>query len=290
MEWFKFFANLPDDPRVQAAEDDGDAGWLLVQSFCYVTRAESLADGEGFVPDTQIRRFGCTSRQVAALVRERIYIRDDLRKGYMLDPSIWNEDHNLSDSAERKREADRKRIAAKRAAARARQNGHESRDSRATDDATRSATCRAADATDQRDSRTLDLDQKRSDLPAVALVARLADRYAHVLDDDDLLKIVIDSIHARTSRVIAAAEARRIAADILDASKRKVASPAAYVRHAIEREPDPAARWLAAPAPVQPPLVAIATPPCGECDEETRLTREDKPRRCPNCHPLREAS
>jgi hypothetical protein len=29
---------------------------------------------------------------------------------------------------------------------------------------------------------------------------------------------------------------------------------------------------------------------CGQCEQETRLTREDNPRRCPRCHPLRRAS
>lgn len=29
-------------------------------------------------------------------------------------------------------------------------------------------------------------------------------------------------------------------------------------------------------------------PWCGECDEKTRLIDPDKPRRCPNCHPLRD--
>ncbi len=31
-------------------------------------------------------------------------------------------------------------------------------------------------------------------------------------------------------------------------------------------------------------------PWCGECDETTRLTSDDNPHRCPNCHPLAEAS
>lgn len=39
---------------------------------------------------------------------------------------------------------------------------------------------------------------------------------------------------------------------------------------------------------------ARAAPPkppwCRECDERTRMTGEDAPRRCPNCHPLREVS
>jgi hypothetical protein len=36
---------------------------------------------------------------------------------------------------------------------------------------------------------------------------------------------------------------------------------------------------------------ATPKPPwCRECDERTRMTGEDTPRRCPNCHPLRRAS
>jgi hypothetical protein len=31
--------------------------------------------------------------------------------------------------------------------------------------------------------------------------------------------------------------------------------------------------------------VKTRPPWCGECDEATRLTDEDKPRRCPDCHP-----
>ena len=43
MEWGKLFASLPDDPRVQAA-DDAELGafGLLVQSMCYCTSAEDL--------------------------------------------------------------------------------------------------------------------------------------------------------------------------------------------------------------------------------------------------------
>lgn len=121
MEWGRLYANLINEPRVQAAEDDGRAFGLLIESMCYCTSAES----EGFIPDTQVRRFLCSSRPgVTALAREELWIRDDERRGYVLDPRIWSEERNLSDSAEKKREADRKRIAEKRAAAKAAQNGH----------------------------------------------------------------------------------------------------------------------------------------------------------------------
>jgi hypothetical protein len=122
MEWGRLYARLPDDPRVQAAEDDGGAAWLLIQSMCYVTSAES----EGFIPDTQVPRFGGPrlKQRVEALTREELWVRETARKGYVLDPVIWTEERNLSDAAERKRERDRLRIAAKRAATKAGQNGH----------------------------------------------------------------------------------------------------------------------------------------------------------------------
>lgn len=122
MEWGRLYARLPDDIRVQAAEASGGAFGLLVESMCYCTSAES----EGFIPDSQLRRFlGFKPGRVAALAREELWLRDEKRNGYTLNPEIWNEERNLSDSAERKRQADRERVAAKRAAARfAAQNGH----------------------------------------------------------------------------------------------------------------------------------------------------------------------
>ena len=121
MEWGRLYANLPDDPRVQAAEDNGGAFGLLIESMCYCTSAET----GGFIPDSQLRRFlGHKAGRVTALARENLWLRDDGRRGYLLDPEIWTEERNLSDSAEKKREADRKRIADKRAAAKAGQNGH----------------------------------------------------------------------------------------------------------------------------------------------------------------------
>lgn len=138
MEWSKQYASLVDDPRVQAAEDDGGAGWLLWQSISYCARVET----DGFIPHTQIGRFGGPKlkTRVAALVREGIFVPSE--GGYQLDPDLWNEDRNLDGAAERKREADRRRIAEKRAKERAAQNGHASmsRDSSATCSATGSAT------------------------------------------------------------------------------------------------------------------------------------------------------
>jgi hypothetical protein len=146
VEWTRLYASLPNLPRVQAAEDSDGAAWLLVQSICYCTHAES----DGFIPDTQVPRFGGVRlrQRVAALAREGLWIRAG--KGYTLDPDIWSEERNLSDSAEKKRSADRERQRTKRAAAKAAQNGSvQSRDSRATVGATHPAT-------GSRDSRTPD--------------------------------------------------------------------------------------------------------------------------------------
>jgi len=120
MEWGKLYANLAHEPRVQAAEDDGGAFGLLTESMCYLTSAET----GGFIPDSQVRRFVCYKQaRVAALAREGIWIRSGERSGYTMDPAIWTEERNLSDSAERKKEADRLRIKAKRDAARAAADG-----------------------------------------------------------------------------------------------------------------------------------------------------------------------
>jgi len=89
----------------------------------------------------------------------------------------------------------------------------------------------------------------------LAAVAELADRYGRVLDDEDLLSAVIKTIHARTGRSIDSGDARRIAADILAAAKRQVGNPVAYVTKTIEREKDPAGRWLSGPGEYQPPML-----------------------------------
>lgn len=265
MEWSKLFASLPDNPRVQAAEDDGAAGWLLIQSFCYCTSAESGT----FIPKTQVPRFGGQRlrQRVAALVREGLWIA--VPDGYLLDPEIWNEDRNLSDSAERKKQADRERIAAKRAAAKAPQNGHVShdmsRDSRTGRDATSSGDCRT-------------VDQIRSESLG-SVVRDLSRRFAPAREDDDLLKAVIDSIHQRTRRVITADQATVIAGEIL--SGQDVKNSRAYVQAAILREPNPAARWLPAEPATEPER-------CGKCSPSRRL--EDPVTGtdigpCPECHP-----
>ena len=125
MEWGRLYANLADDPRVQRAEVSDGAGWLLVESMGYCTSAET----GGFIPHTQIERFLGGSkkpRKIAALVREKVWL--PVEGGYLLNPDLWSEERNLSDSAEKKKAADRERIKAKRAAAKAAQNGDMSRD------------------------------------------------------------------------------------------------------------------------------------------------------------------
>jgi hypothetical protein len=94
----------------------------------------------------------------------------------------------------------------------------------------------------------------RSDPAPLAAVADLADRYGRRLDDDDLLKAVIRTINSKTGRTICADDARRIAAGILGSARRRVSDAPAYVTRAIEREPDPAARWL------RPPAILVVLP------------------------------
>jgi len=294
MEWCKLFANLPDHPRVQAAEDNGGAGWLLAQSFCYCTRAES----DGFIPYTQVPRFGGErlKQRVAALVREGLWIADDDLGGYLLDPEIWNEDRNLSDQAEKKRKADRLRMAAKRAAERASgasQNGHMSRDSRATRSATPSATSR-------RDSRTVEKRRGEQPPPASPLPlwpAAVPDARPEEEGDQSGRQT------SQWDALVAAIRAERPGWSTRSI-ERALADPSVAERPwdlvwsaALEVARDPASEhpgrlahdgpWWTRPAA---PHTAPRPPWCGDCDEQTRLTSEDHPRRCPVCHPLREAS
>lgn len=234
MEWGKLFASLPDEPRVQAAEDDGGAFGLLAESMCYCTAAGS----GGFIPDTQVRRFLCFKpTRVKALSRENLWQRDEAGRGFRLDPEIWNEERNLSDSAEKKRKADRERIAAKRAGER----GDMSRDIPATGSATCSSGSRGLDQ-----SREEEKDHPSSERPSLTLVADP--------DDDDLIQVVIKMIYTQAARIVSPADARSIAAEILSSAKGPVSDRRRYVEAAIAREPDPAARWLGpVSTPFQPP-------------------------------------
>jgi hypothetical protein len=115
----------------------------------------------------------------------------------------------------------------------------------------------------------------------VDVVSHVADRYVRALDDDDLLKTIIDLIHERTGRVVPAAHARAVAESILSGARKRPASVTAYLRAAIRNERDPKGRFLP-PDPKQPPQ-----PQCGECNHYRRLEDADGndlgP--CPTCNP-----
>jgi hypothetical protein len=99
-----------------------------------------------------------------------------------------------------------------------------------------------------------------------------------LVDEDLILKSIIDSIHERTGRVIGAAHARIIAASLLEG--RQPRDRVAYCQTAIRREPNPAQRFLPAGSSDLPPQ-------CGRCSPARRLEDDDGhdlgP--CPTCHP-----
>lgn len=259
--------------------------------MCYCTSAET----GGFIPHTQIERFsgGPKKKQkVAALVREQVWLV--VEGGYMLNPDLWTEKRNLSDQVEKKKEADRKRIAAKREAERAgRENGDMSRDSRATCRATSDATSRA---TRSSDSRTVD--RRREDLSTVDVVSHPPRRNARPRDDDDdLTSAAINAFLERTECVITADDARSIVAKVLARAPAgtRVIHPARYVAAAIANESDPYALLgdpplltEILPQPAQKPFTARPDW-CGDrlCDRLTR--RREHPETgndagpCPEC-------
>jgi hypothetical protein len=256
MEWGRLYANLASDPRCQAAQDDGGAGWLLIESMCYCTSAET----GGFIPHTQVERFGggaARKRMVAALVREKIW--QPVEGGYLLDPLLWSEERNLGDQAEKKREADRKRIAARRAAARgAVPVGLVSRDSRATSRATEET---IHDATCSGDSRGLE--KSREEKNKTSVVSQLTVTGARGADDDDdeLVAAVTDAVLVRTGCLLNGGEARAVAARVLARVKPGVAvhHPPRYVAAAIAEEADLYAELLLdAPPPLREALAAAA--------------------------------
>jgi hypothetical protein len=300
MEWCKFYANLPDLPRVQAADDAAPGAFkLLMQAMAYLTRAES----GGFIPDTQVPYFGPRWKaRVAALVAEGLWIREE--RGYRVDPEIWSEERNLNDSAERKKEADRKRVAAKRAAekaareAAAREAGDASRDSRAT--------CRA---TPGRDSRTVEKKREEKTSPPNPPKRR---RRPTAPPGPPLLNLAAtprtgegeessDHEDQATAELVAAVRAAR--PDWSTAAIRKALAddrvrdrPWPLIREAaltVARDPlsqHPGRLAHDGPWWYQKPATAAGPPRpdhCGRCDSDTRLTLEDRPRRCPVCHPLR---
>jgi hypothetical protein len=63
------------------------------------------------------------------------------------------------------------------------------------------------------------------------------------------------------------------------------ATPTRRVGRTESHPPDPP-RSDARAGPPGSPAVAARPPWCGECDEATRMRDPDRPRRCPDCHPL----
>lgn len=131
------------------------------------------------------------------------------------------------------------------------------------------------------ESGAIPSDQSKSKSSSMAdLVGRLNVSYAHELDDDDLLKVIIDSIHARTGRVVPAAHARKVATGILAAASRRPKNLGAYLRASIQKEPDPRSRFLP-PEPEQPARH------CARCHDSRRIedTAGNDAGPCPDCHP-----
>lgn len=92
-------------------------------------------------------------------------------------------------------------------------------------------------------SDRLPIAPSRPDLSLVSVDNQSADRNARGDPDFDvILKTIIETIYDRTSRVIDATWAARVREHILGA--RSVGDPVAYVRTAIETEPDPQTRFL----------------------------------------------
>lgn len=322
MEWCRLYASLPNLPCVQAAEHSAPgAGWLLIESMCYLTSAES----QGFIPHTQVPRFAGPDldRRVKALVCEGIYIEED--RGYLLNPDIWNEERNLSDAAERKRRADRERMAAKRASERAGRDAQVSRDSRATGRATGDATPSATSSGEpagqgsrgfpqpprdlqvvdnqaqmSRDSRAHRREEKNKPPPTPPPAWRQPPLMAAVQTEGEGDEIFPGINPADFAEFVAEIRAIR-PAWATESIRRALTRPAvtergwALARYAMRVvATDPTTQkpgrlehdgdWWNRP-PAQP--ASAARPPhCGECDPDTRLIGADRPKRCPKCHPL----
>jgi len=114
--------------------------------------------------------------------------------------------------------------------------------------------------------------------PEGSVVTHPADR-SEPPPDLMAIQTVQKAIEERTGKKLSAADARVVATTII--GKESIRNPAAYLKAAIMRDPDPR-RFLPA-RPARGPKPAW----CGICDKDTRLTGPaDQPYRCPNCHPL----
>jgi hypothetical protein len=305
LEWCRLYANLRDDERVQAAEDTAQSGWLLVLSMCYCTAAEN----GGFIPHSQVRRFGLANaeRKVKGLLAENLWRPAD--GGYLLDPDLWSEERHLSDSADRKRRADRDRQAAKRARDKAASNGSghsdtsrdESRDNRVT--VTPANGDGHSDAS--RDSRGHRRGEKRRTPPTPpgdvrplwpSAVADVPEEGEESQDTDTPLNALVTEVRKIRPEWSSASIRRALAHRDVTERGWKRARPAMLAVAADPASEQPGrlrhdGPWWKSPGPIPAaPRPADRDPWCGQCDEKTRLTRDDQPRRCEVCHPLREAS
>jgi len=295
MEFFKMFASLPDMKEVMAADDAeiGSLG-LLVQCMCYCTSTGS----PGFVPDGKMYRFGGArlTERTEALAAEGLLIRGE--RGWHINPEAWCEERNLNDAAERKREADRKRMQAKRATERdkscdgvANQTRTESRDSRTT-----------GRATPSRDSRALEVEvDKTPPLPPRR-------RQPPTPPGPPLLDLVPtgegeDQSEEGQDRDELVAQARVIRPDWSTASIRRALGapevrerPWPLVRVALLAiAADPASQqpgrlahdgpwWRQDPRASAPPV----REPCGTCEDRRMIDNPDGTEtavRCPACRP-----
>lgn len=117
--------------------------------------------------------------------------------------------------------------------------------------------------------------------PLIDQINQLAGGKA-LVDDDLILKTIIDLIHERTGRVLNAAQAQGIADSLL--TGRNLTDPVAYIRKAIRNEPNPRARFLIATDDPEPP---VGRQGCGRCNQSWHIEDDDGNDlgRCPTCHP-----
>jgi hypothetical protein len=236
MPWFNVDDSFYDHPKVWDAPDCAVALWCRAGSW------SARSPRRGFVPSGMPARLcGDPEAAVRELLERGLWLRT--KGGYLFHD--WDDWNLSSEEVKRKREQNAERQRRYRESA-------GKGDSPAQEDVTLSVT------------RYVTQDKRVSNAPQsnpiqsprlVDVVSHLSDRYARILDDDELLKAVIRSIHAKTARTIGAEDARRIAADILAAAKHQVSDPAAYVTKAIRGEKDPIGRWFGDPAAFQPSML-----------------------------------
>lgn len=106
---------------------------------------------------------------------------------------------------------------------------------------------------------------------------------------DEAIATAIDAVRDRTGTTItkewAASRVIPCIVNTTDGTPRDIGDLVAYLRKAIQDEPDPRGRFL--PSLHATPQARERPPWCGTCDERTRLAEDDtgRPKRC-RCHPL----